>query len=426
MTYLDASPSPYHAVSEAVGRLTAAGFTPLDLGDAWTAGAGSFLVERGGSLVAWTIPDGAPPAVPFRIIGAHTDSPNLRIKPRPDSGRAGWRQLGVEVYGGALLNSWLDRDLGLSGRVSVRHGDGVGEHLVLIDRPLLRVPQLAIHLDRDVTSKGLLLNAQQHLAPVWGIGQPDEDGFRRFLASELGLDPADVLAWDVMTHDITPAAFLGQQSELIASGRLDNLCSCWAAVRAIIDAGEQPPDDDSPSVATAICLYDHEEVGSQSATGAGSPLLGSVLERIVATHGGDRSDFLRSMAGSMCASADGAHATHPNYSERHEPEHWIAVNGGPVIKVNANQRYATDGSTDAEFALACERAEVPVQRFVIRTDLPCGSTIGPITATRLGIRTVDVGVAQLSMHSARELCGAEDPALFVRALGAFLAPAQAD
>ena len=429
MGYIDASPSPYHAVTEAGARLVAGGFRALDLEDPWPTGPGGYVVERDGSLVAWWAPDGAPSDAPFRVVGAHTDSPNLRLKPHPDTGRAGFRQLAVEVYGGALLNSWLDRDLGLSGRVTVRaEGGGVAHHLVLVDKALARVPQLAIHLDRDISSKGLLLNPQQHLVPIWGVGAVDEGGLVRFVADELGIDAGEILGWELMLHDLTPASFLGASGELLASARLDNLCSCFAAVRALLDVAQAV---DSPNPAprwmagagpTAICLYDHEEVGSESATGAGGTLLASVLERAVAARGGDRDAFLRSMAGSVCASADMAHATHPNYSERHEPGHWIEANGGPVIKVNANQRYATDGRTSAEFALACERAEVPVQRFVSRTDLPCGSTIGPITSARLGMRTVDVGVAQLSMHSARELCGADDPARFVHALRAFLTP----
>ncbi|MCU1455370.1 MAG: family aminopeptidase 2 [Acidimicrobiales bacterium] len=414
LAFVAAAPSPFHAVAEARNRLEGAGFVALEPGDPWPSGAGRHLFSRDGALVAWVVPDDLAPERPFRIIGAHTDSPNLRIKPHPDTGRAGWRQLGIEVYGGALLNSWLDRDLGLSGRVVVRGADGPEAHLVLVDRPLLRVPQLAIHLDRDVNS-GLVLNPQVHLVPVWGSGRASDGDLARFLATELSVVPADVMGWDLMVHDLTPGCLLGERNDLLASARLDDLLSCWAAVAALIAVADAPADH-----ASAICLFDHEEVGSQSATGADGALLAGALERSVLGRGGDRAAFLHAMAASSAVSADGAHATHPNYAERHEPDHWVEVNGGPVVKVNANQRYATDALSGAIFVAACERAGVPFQRFVSRTDMPCGSTIGPITAARLGIPVVDVGVAQLSMHSARELCGAADPGLFVRALTAYL------
>jgi aspartyl aminopeptidase len=368
-------------------------------------------VLEGGSLVAWRAPASVSATTPFRIVGAHTDSPNLRLKPRPDTGSAGWRQLAVEIYGGALLNSWLDRDLGLSGRVVLRSGE---VRLVLVGRPLARVPQLAIHLDRDVNDRGLMLDRQLHLTPVWGVGAVKEGELRDVVATELGVAANDVAAWDLMLHDLTPPALLGAHRELLASARLDNLVSCWAAVTALT----QPRPGNAVSVAV---LFDHEEVGSGSTAGAAGPLLEHVLERVVLAHGGGRDDLLRALAGSACVSADMAHAVHPNYPERHEPAHRPLPNNGPVLKVNATQRYATNAVTAAMFTRACEAAGVPWQVFVSRNSMPCGSTIGPIAATRLGIPTVDVGCAQLSMHSARELCGAEDPALLVAALGAFLA-----
>lgn len=428
LTFLDVSPSPFHAVGSVRTRLEAAGFTDLDERDRWVAndtsgsgpGTGRYFIVRGGSLVAWADDDPARLDGGFRIIGAHTDSPNLRIKPRPELWRAGYRQLGVEVYGGVLLNSWLDRDLGLSGRVALRPGSAGGPpdvRLVRVDRPLLRIPQLAIHLDRNVTENGLVLNPQQHLVPVWGLeSSPDEQGLAGFLAGELDCSSTDILSWDLMLHDLTPAALLGRHDELLSSARLDNLLSCWAATRAIVAAA----DGDAEGGVPVICLFDHEEIGSESSTGAAGALLPTILERIATAGGRDRDGFARVLASSRCVSADGAHATHPNYAERHEPNHWIRTGGGPVIKLNANVRYATDAESAAWFKLACEAAEVPVQEFVVRSDLPCGSTIGPITAARLGIPTVDAGVAQLSMHSARELCGAADPHLFVRALTAFV------
>lgn len=419
LDFIGAAPSPYHAVAEARRRLADAGYQALELEAAWSTGPGRWFVARGGALVAWEVPDGAPAHQPFRIVGAHTDSPNLRIKPQPDTGGFGWQQLGVEVYGGALWNSWLDRDLALSGRAVVRVDGRLEERLFACDCHLLRIPQLAIHLDRGVNEQGLKLNPQQHLTPVWGIGPIEEGAFVAHVADEVAVAPDQVVAWDAMVHDQAPGALLGRRHELVSSARLDNLLSCWAGVSALTSGSDAPS---APGPVPVLCLFDHEEVGSTSATGADGALLAQVLERSVESRGGTRDDLLRALAGSFCASADMAHATHPNYPERHEPDHRVLVDGGPVIKLNANQRYATDAAGHAVLVDACERAGVPHQVFVSRNDQPCGSTIGPLTAARLGIATADIGVAQLSMHSARELCGAADAERFVAALAAFWRP----
>jgi aspartyl aminopeptidase len=416
LAFIDASPSPYHAVQSARDRLRPHGFEVLDETAAWPTDPGRYAVVRGGSLVAWDQQAGADLLRGFRLIGAHTDSPNLRIKPRPDTGAAGLRQLGVEVYGGVLLNSWLDRDLGISGRVSLRDGGRPTTRTFRVDRPLLRVPQLAIHLDRGV-NEGLKLNPQHHLVPVWSLGPPDEGGFRRFLAKELGTTEDAILSWDAMLHAVEASTLLGVDEELISAPRIDNPASCDAAVAALVGQLDREADGVGAAV---VCLYDHEEIGSQSATGADGTMLVTVLERIAHAAGLDRDGFHRALAASMCVSADGAHATHPNYLERHDPTHPIRMGGGPVLKVNANVRYATDATTAARFELACDNAGVPLQRFVSRDDMPCGSTIGPVTSARLGVPTVDVGIPQLSMHSARELCGTHDPALFQAALTEFL------
>ncbi len=407
LAYLDASPSPWHAVASSARRLGAAGFEHVNETLPWDDVAKGYVI-RGASLVAWSQPDGAEAASPFHIVGAHTDSPCLRIKPHPDTGLLGWKQLAVEVYGGALLNSWLDRDLGIAGRVVVR--DGTFTDLA-VHQAIARVPQLAIHLDRDVNEKGLLLDKQQHLTPVWGTGLAEDGEFAEWLAAQLDIAVTEVAWWELCLFDTTPAALLGADASLLASARLDNQVSCWAATTAVAAA--------HPAQSTSVmALFDHEEVGSESSTGASGPLLATVLERLVTARGGDRNAFHRSMAASSCVSADNAHAVHPNYPERHEPGHRPIINLGPAIKVNANQRYATSAETAVGFQRACETADVPWQVFVSRNNMPCGSTIGPITATRLGISTVDVGVAQLSMHSARELCGANDPLYLTRALTA--------
>ncbi len=421
LTYIDASPSPFHACAEAAARLEAAGFTALAEVDAWPAAPGRHFVQRGGSLVAWQTAAEHTPATGFRMIGAHTDSPNLRIKPHPDAGRVGCQQLAVEVYGGALLNSWLDRDLGLSGRVVLRGATGPEERLLLVDRPICRVPQLAIHLDREITANGLLLNAQQHLSPIWGLGDVTPGGFAAFVAGQLDVEPSAILAWDLMLHDVVPSAVIGADDELISAPRLDNLCSSWAGLEALLAVADEGAS--APRQVPLLVLFDHEEIGSTSNRGAASALLPAITERIVRGLGGDREDHLRALAASVCCSADMAHATHPNYADRHEPGHQIALNGGPVLKVNSNVRYASDASSSASFVLACEQAGVPLQRYAHRSDLPCGSTIGPITAAAMGVATVDIGAPQLAMHSARELCGAADPGHYTAAMTAFLAPA---
>lgn len=413
--YLWASPSPYHAVAEAATRLEAAGFKSLDEHEAWDDASGARFVTRGGALVAWIAPADLPAHAGLRVVGAHTDSPNLRVKPKPDTGGLGWRQVGVDVYGGALVNSWLDRDLGLSGRVSLADGS---VRLVKVDRPLLRVAQLAVHLDREVNDKGVVLDRQQHLAPIWGLGAAHEGEFAAFLAGEAGVASGDVVAWDVMLHDLTPPALLGADQEFLVSARLDNLFSSWSAVAAVAAAPVA-----EAGVVPMVALFDHEEVGSETTTGAAGPFLGTVIERLVWARGGTRDDLHRALAASLVVSADMAHAVHPNYPERHEPNHRPVPNGGPVVKVNAGQRYATDAPSHAAFVRACEAAGVPWQVYSHRSNLACGSTIGPITAARLGMPVVDVGCAQLSMHSARELAGSRDPALLVAALSAFFAGA---
>ncbi|WP_285440321.1 M18 family aminopeptidase [Streptomyces sp. Caat 7-52] len=415
MSFLAASPSPYHAVANTAERLEKAGFRQVAETDAWDGSHGGRYVLRGGAIVAWYVPEGAERHTPFHIIGAHTDSPNLRVKPRPDSGAHGWRQVAVEIYGGPLLNSWLDRDLGLAGRLTLRDGTSV---LVDVDRPLLRVPQLAIHLDRSVGAEGLKLDKQRHLQPVWGLGNDVLEGdLIAFLEQEAGLAAGSVAGWDLMVHPVEPPAYLGRDRELVAGPRMDNLLSVHAGAAALAAvATSGAPLTRIP----VLAAFDHEENGSQSDTGADGPLLGTVLERSVFARGGSPEDRARAFAGTVCLSSDTGHAVHPNYAERHDPTHHPRVNGGPILKVNVNNRYATDGSGRALFAAACEKANVPFQSFVSNNSMPCGTTIGPITAARHGIRTVDIGVAILSMHSARELCGADDPFLLANALAAFL------
>jgi len=411
--FIDASPSPFHACATVAERLRAASYTEVAETDRWPQTPGRYFTVRAGSLIAWISPEHGG-HLPFRIIGAHTDSPNLRVKQHPAREVAGWQLVALAPYGGAWLNSWLDRDLGISGRLSVRSGaesSGISHHLVRIDEPILRVPQLAIHLADD--RKSVTLDPQRHVNAVWGDGRSPD--FLGYVAQRAGVEPRDVLGFDLMTHDLAPSTVTGLGQEFVSAPRLDNQASCYAGLEALLAAG---PGRYLP----VLVLFDHEEVGSTSDHGAQSDLLLTVLERITLAAGGDREDFLRRLTASTLASADMAHATHPNYPERHEPGHLIAVNAGPVLKVQPNLRYATDGRTAATFALACDQAGVALQRYEHRADLPCGSTIGPMSAARTGIPTVDVGAPQLAMHSARELMGARDVTSYAAALTAFLAP----
>jgi len=398
IAHLDASVSPHHSVAHSSSALSAAGFQTVDFDRLSTLPDNGYIADRG-LLLAWRRGTNARS---FRIVGAHTDSPGLRLKPNSSSSSHGWKQLAVEVYGGILNNSWLDRDLGAAGIFVLDDGS---IRLVRSSRAVARVPQLAIHLDRDVNDRGLVLDRQTHLTPVWGLADGQGE-FMHWLAEDSGVEVSRVRSSEICLFDTTGATVLGGDSELLASGRIENQVSCWAAVEALIGATFCPNT-------AVIALFDHEEVGSESTTGAAGPRLEWLLE---ALHGGSRHDMHGALARSLCVSADCAHSVHPNYPERHDGLHRPLPNLGPVIKVNANQRYSTDAETAARFVGICENAGVPHQSFVSKNNMPCGSTIGPITATRLGIPTVDVGVAQLSMHSARELCGSLDPSLLRRAL----------
>jgi aspartyl aminopeptidase len=423
LCYLDRSPTPYHAVAESADRLQAAGYRALREDEVWDLGPGDrrYLVRHEGSLVAFQIGEASPADGGCRIIGAHTDSPNLRIKPKPEIDADGYRQLGVEPYGGALLHTWLDRDLSLAGRVTLRGALEPSTLLIDFARPILRIPNLAIHLQRELNKKGLKLNAQQHMAPIFGLEELPP--LRELIASELHTQnqievaASDVLAFDLMTYDVQPSVVSGLRGEFIHAARLDNLASCHAGLTALIGAGSAG----LPQYTRVVALYDHEEVGSRSAQGAASPLLTRTLERcICASEGGEPQGLERALARSTLISVDMAHAVHPNYADRHEPQHRPVIGRGPVIKTNANQSYASDAQTTGLFAGLCEPLGIEAQHFVSRSDLACGSTIGPITAARVGIRTVDVGNPMLSMHSCREMAGTADVAPMIDVLRSFL------
>lgn len=408
--FLDASPTPHHVVATAAKRLLDAGFVWFDATSELPEFAGRVtrgFVTRGGALIAFVTSQKSNNK--FRIVGAHTDSPGLHLKSNPEGVAANFGTLEVEVYGSPLLNSWLDRDLDIAGHVVRRDGSVV---MFRSATPVARLAQLAIHLDRGVNESGLILDKHAHLRPVWTTGD-DVLPVRAVAAHLAGVDLKDVATVHAQLVDHEPARVLGADASLLASGRLDNQLSCWAAIDAISKVG----GNDGISV---VALFDHEEVGSDSTTGAGGPLLEHLLERVAASLGKSRGEYLTMLPKSACLSCDNAHAVHPNYQERHDHKHAPFINQGVALKTNSNQRYATSAASAVSFLSACESAGVSHQTFFSRNNMPCGSTIGPITATRLGIDTVDVGVPQLSMHSAREVCGVGDAVDLPKIARAFL------
>ncbi len=410
--FLDASPSPFHAVAEIVRRLSAAGFTALDERDTWRLAPGDarWVVRDGGSVIAFRVGSAPVAEAGLRLVGAHTDSPTFKVRPHWDVRRAGFRLVGVEPYGGLLAHTWLDRELTVAGRLVVTGG---AQHRVLLPGAPLRLPSLAIHLDRSVRD-GLVLDPQRHLVPLWGPDPGTEPDLLEALADAAGVDPDTVVGHDLVLADTQPAGRTGADGTWIAGSRLDDLGCCHSGTHALLAA--------SPAAHTQVLVAnDHEEVGSGSAEGARGSFLADVVARLVAATGDpDPQGVHRVLARSRLVSADMAHAVHPNFADRHEPSHAPALGGGPVLKLNANQSYATDAASGGWFAERCATAGVPVQHFLTRADLPCGSTIGPLTATRLGLATVDVGAPMLAMHSCREVASALDVPLMVRALTACL------
>jgi len=411
--FLDASPTPFHAVQQLKLRFENAGFVEVSESSSWVLapGQGYFTLKNGSSILAWRQPtESVGFAAGMRMTGAHTDSPCLRVKPQPEMHRHGYSQLGVEVYGGALLNPWFDRDLSLAGRVTFRTSTGeLSSQLIDLKKPIAVIPSLAIHLDREANASRSI-NAQTYLPPILGQAQEKAD-FREFLKtcieSNASVSIDKVLDYELSFYDVNPANTVGLADEFITSARLDNLLSCYIGMQALIDA--------TPGPCQLLICNDHEEVGSASACGAQGPMLSQWLERVL-----PKTDERWSMlARSLFVSADNAHGIHPNFADRHDENHGPKLNAGPVVKINSNQRYATNSETSAIFRNLAESINVPVQCFVVRSDMACGSTIGPITATETGIATIDVGVPQFAMHSIREMAGVDDAFYLYQILQSF-------
>ncbi len=403
LDFLDASPTPFHATKVMTGALTQAGYSKLNESETWALKPGKkYWVSRNdSSLIAFQLPAGEVISKGLTLIGAHTDSPCLKLKPLPEKCCEEYFQTGVEVYGGALLNPWFDRDLSLAGRVSfadTKHNLKSG--LINLKQPIAVIPSLAIHLDREANNQRSI-NAQLHLPPVWFQHPKKRIDFRDLLRNlirkgKLLRGVSQILDFDLYYYDTQNAAIIGLQHEFIASARLDNLLSCFVGLKSLLNAPRAKG-------ALLVCT-DHEEIGSQSACGANGPFLDNVLRRI----GQSEENTQRLIHHSTLISVDNAHGVHPNYADKHDPQHKPQLNQGPVIKVNANQRYATNSETAGWFRHICKRNNLPVQSVAVRSDMACGSTIGPITAANVGLKTVDVGVAQLAMHSIREMAGIKD------------------
>jgi aspartyl aminopeptidase len=399
--FLDASPTPFHAVKSMAERLQSAGYSELDEASDWSlsAGAKHYVVRNGSSIIAFAMGSAALSESGLRMVGAHTDSPCLMIKPQPELHKNGYFQLAVEVYGGALLNPWFDRDLSIAGRLVYRNkAQQLVQKLVDFKQPVAMIPSLAIHLDRQANS-GRTVNAQTDIPPLLMIDKDGTGDFRTLLAEQFLPAGAEVLDYELCLYDTQPAATVGLNQDFFVSARLDNLLSCYVSTEALLQVGGE-------QTCLMVC-NDHEEVGSVSAVGADGPFLEAVIERIIAADG--ESSLSRLLDRSLMISCDNAHGAHPNFADKHDAAHMPMLNGGPVIKINVKQRYATNSLSASMFRQLCADVDVPVQTFVSRSDMGCGSTIGPVTSSRLGVPTLDVGIPQLAMHSCRELTGFDDP-----------------
>ena len=410
LDYLQQSPTPFHATSNLADILSDEGFSALDEAQGWQLEPGKYFVTRNqSSIIAFVLGTNDPVETGIRMSGAHTDSPCLKVKPRPEIYKQGYLRLGVEVYGGVLLNPWFDRDLSLAGRVTYQSDDKkIHNLLVNFVEPIAVVPSLAIHLDREA-NKSRTINPQNDIPPI--LLQSDKETVDALLRAQIKIEHPDtialkILGYELSFYDTNPPSTIGLKKEFIASARLDNLLSCYVGLQSLLNA--------DPEVTSLVVCNDHEEVGSASTSGAEGPFLKDVLSRIIP----DTESRLRTIARSLLVSTDNAHGIHPNYSEKHDANHGPILNKGPVIKINANQRYATNSETEGYFSCLCENDEIPYQKFINRTDMACGSTIGPITAKEIGIRTLDVGVPTFAMHSIRELAGSDDAYYLYKALSA--------
>lgn len=419
LDFIDASPSPWHVAASLEDKLQNCGFEKLDETAPWRLQSGGrfYVVRDGSSMIAFVLGNKPLAERGFKIVGAHTDSPGLRIKPNAAQNVNGIVRLGVEIYGGPILATFADRDLSLAGRVAYRDAQGIASRLVRFEQPLLRLPNLAIHLNRGVNEDGLKLQKQNEL-PLLLANLTEEQlpkqYFLSLLEQQAGIAQDSILAWELNVYDTQKGVFWGADREFYADSQLDNLASCHAGLTALTDQSVLDAGN------TLVCaFFDHEEIGSQSFKGAEGSFLPDVLQRIANVLQMSEQDYRRALAQSFLVSSDMAHAFQPNFPGAYEPQHQVLVNKGPVIKLNANLRYASESLSEAMFAAWCNDAGVPYQKYSHRCDIPCGSTIGPITSARLGIRSVDVGCPMWAMHSLRESGGVHDHGYMIQVLRRF-------
>ena len=421
LDFIDASPSPWHVIKSVEAQLASFNFKKLDETLSWSLESGGryYVVRDESSVIIFVL--GQKPLVEtgFKMIGAHTDSPGLRVKPNAATGVDGLLRLGVEIYGGPILATFTDRDLSLAGRVNYKDtNNNIVSALINFDRPLLRLPNLAIHMNRMVNEEGLKLHKQNELPLILSALAQEclpQTYFSELLQEQSACEAERILSWDLAVYDTQKGVFWGVENEFYANSQLDNLASCHAALQGLLD------DTVLENEATLVCaFFDHEEIGSESNKGADGSFLGDVLKRISLVTENNKEDFTRALAKSFMVSADMAHAYQPNFPLAYDPDHKVFVNKGPVIKVNANQRYSTESVSQAMFVDWCEQAGVPYQKYSHRSDLACGSTIGPITSARLGIRSVDVGNPVWAMHSIRESAGVLDHGYMIKVMKKFL------
>ena len=421
LSFIDNSPSPWHVVDTIESLLKPFQFTKLDETARWQLEPGGryYVVRDDSSIILFVL--GTKPLVEsgFKIVGAHTDSPGLRIKPNASNSKEGFARLNVEIYGSPILATFTDRDLSLVGRVCFKNDQGeIASQLIKFDSPLLRLPNLPIHMNRNVNEDGLKLHKQNELPLILSaLAEPQlpADYFFSLLQQQLGIGNARILSWDLAAYDTQKGVIWGAEEEFYSNSQLDNLASCHAALQALLDEVVLGDNDN-----TLVCaFFDHEEIGSESKLGADGSFLPDVLMRIAAPAQTDQQDFARIMALSFLVSADMAHGFHPNFPNAYDNEHKVMLNKGPAIKVNVNHRYSSESISKAMFINWCDQANVPYQRYSHRCDLPCGSTIGPITSAKLGIRSIDVGNPMWAMHSIRESGGVLDHDYLTRALKTF-------
>ncbi|MBA3814918.1 MAG: M18 family aminopeptidase [Parachlamydiaceae bacterium] len=416
LNFLDNSPTAWHAVANCTSSLLEHGFKELKEQDAWhIEPSGKYFVTRNGSsLCAFIVPNKQPSAA--HVIASHTDSPSFKLKPNCEFKKENMVMLACEVYGSPLLSSWLNRDLGIAGRVIYLDSKNmICEELIRLEETPVIIPQLAIHLDRNVNENGLVLNKQEHLAALVSVGNNSKlqgTFLERSLKKHIS---KNLLSYDLFLYPLEKARLVGEDHNLISSYRIDNLESVYASLEALLQTKHS-----NDNLLKFMVSWDHEEVGSNSSQGAGSPFLPHIMERIAISLKMSREDYFRLISHSLCTSVDQAHALHPNYPEKHDPRHQPLLNQGIVIKTNAQQRYASDARSFATIAALCIKHKIPFQKFVSRNDIPCGSTVGPITANVTGMPTIDIGCAQLSMHSSRELMGVNDHLTMIHFLSEFI------